>query len=112
MERLVAKLKAKMVHPNVVAVLASWLRPRRAHVVVEGQQSSELALANTVFQGTVLGPMLWNLFFEDAREAINDCFFSEVVFADDWNAYRIFPACVPNDTIRANIKTCQDELHR
>ena len=60
MERLVAKLKAKRVHPDVVSALASWLRPRRVHVVVEGQQSTELSLHNMVFQGTVLGPMLWN----------------------------------------------------
>jgi hypothetical protein len=49
-----------------------------------------------VFQGTVSGPMLWNLFFEDARHAINDCFFTEVVYADDLNAYRIFSKDCPD----------------
>ena len=41
-----------------------------------------------VYQGTVLGPTLWNLFFEDARAAINEVFFTEYVFADDLNAFR------------------------
>ena len=70
----------------MVAVLASWLRQIVAHIVIEGQTSVEMVLENMVFQGTVLGPDLWNLFFEDAREALNECSYKEAVFADDLNA--------------------------
>ena len=59
-ERLVAKLRAAKVRPEIVAVIESWLRSRPAHVVVGGAQSVELSLFNMVFQGTVLGPSLWN----------------------------------------------------
>ena len=52
-----------------------------------------------VFQGTVTGPLLWNFFFEDARHAINECFYKEVVFADDLNAYRVFPSATENSAI-------------
>lgn len=44
-----------------------------------------------VFQGTVFGPDLWNMFFEDAKEAIAEMHYDEGVFANDSNAYRIFP---------------------
>jgi hypothetical protein len=73
--RLVSKFKAKGLHGSITAVLEFWLRQRSARIVVGGDQSDEMTFANMVFQGTVLGPTLWNLFFEDARKAINECFF-------------------------------------
>ena len=74
-----------------VKVLTSWLCQRTATVVIGGMASKVMVLINVVYQGTVTGPMLWNLFLEDAREAINERFYTEVTFADDLNAYRIFP---------------------
>ena len=49
-------------------VIALWLRNRRAKVVVGGEASEEFELANMVVQGTVWGPPLWNLFYEDASQ--------------------------------------------
>ena len=62
LERLVSKLE-KVLHPQLLAVMKSWLRARSAHVVVGGESSKVMALINMVFQGTVTGPILWNLFF-------------------------------------------------
>ena len=70
-----------------------------------------MTLLNMVFQGTVTGPILWNLFFEDARHAINENFFTEVVYADDLNAYRIFPSATENHVIKNILNNCQQELH-
>ena len=56
-------------------------------IVVGGVASKEMALKDMVYQGTVTGLMLWNLFFEDARESINKCLYTEAVYADDLNAY-------------------------
>jgi hypothetical protein len=64
-----------------------------------------------VFQGTVLGPPLWNSFYEDARHAVNEWFFSEVVYADDLNAYRIFGGTADNAAITCSMDKCQTELH-
>jgi Ni2+-binding GTPase involved in maturation of urease and hydrogenase len=112
MTRLVAKLTQKGVHPKLVAVLTSWLQQRSAQIVVGGTFSDEMTLFDMVFQGTVSGPMLWNLFFEDARHAINDCFFTEVVYADDLNAYRIFPKTAQTVDIMRSLDNCQHELHK
>ena len=90
LERLVQKLKNKKLHPKIVAVLASWLRQRSANIVVVGSSSKEMPLLHMVFQGTVTGPDLCNIFYEDARRPINDCLFTEAVYADDLNAYRLF----------------------
>ena len=112
LERLVNKLRRKGIHPQIVAVLASWLQQRFAQVVVGGATSKMMTLMNMVYQGTVSGPILWNLFFEDARHAINETFFKEIVYADDLNAYRIFPSSSDNVAIKASLNNCQQELHK
>jgi hypothetical protein len=71
-ERLIAKLRAWRIHDQIIEVIKSWLRQRTANIVVGGDYSDAMALLNMVFQGTVLGPMLWNMFFEDARRAIKE----------------------------------------
>jgi hypothetical protein len=110
-ERLLAKLAAKKVHPKVIAVIKSWLRSRKATVVVGGMMSDEFELSDAVFQGTVWGPPLWNTFYEDARRAIQETFFEEIVFADDLNSFRMFPGTTPNDRIIRSMQGCQAELH-
>jgi hypothetical protein len=111
LDRLAKKLRSKKVHPAVVDVLVSWLRNRRAKVVVGGEASAGVTLSNMVFQGTVLGPPLWNVFYEDARHAIHEMSFEESVFADDLNAYRVFPATTPNPKVLVALNLCQKELH-
>jgi hypothetical protein len=110
--RLVSKLKAKKIHPDLIALLTSWLRPRKSKVIVGGVQSKEMPISNMVYQGTVLGPTLWNLFFEDARDAINEYNFTEVVFADDLNAFRVFSSTAKTKDIQKSMQLCQSELHK
>ena len=112
LERLAAKLKKKGIHPQIVAVLVSWLQQRFARIVVGGASSKTMELVNMVYQGTVTGPILWNLFFEDARHAIIECCFEEIVYADDLNAYRIFPADTLNIIIKSCLHSCWQELHK
>jgi hypothetical protein len=109
--RLVAKLRIKKVHPQIISVLESWLRQRMAYVVVGGMMSVAMLLKDMVFQGTVPGPTLWNVLFKDARAALNEWFFEEVVYADDLNAYRVFMPEVSNIAIKNVTKSCQNELH-
>ena len=90
-ERLIAKLRSKKLRPEIVDVLASWVRQRTARVVVGGKQSPVFSFSEMVYQGTVLGPVLWKLFYEDARRAIEEWLLEEIVHADDLNAYRQFP---------------------
>ena len=74
----------------MVALTESWLQQRTVHAVVEGQFSEKIVLKNMVFQGTVLGPTLWNLFYEDARRAVHETGFEEIVYADDLNGFKEF----------------------
>ena len=92
-------------------LFASWLRERPAKVAVGGEYSKEMTLRNMVFQGTVWGPMLWNLFYEDAAKPVRDKGFTEVVYADDLNAYKEVAADVPNTKALEEAGECQEALH-
>ena len=70
------------------------------------------ALANMVFQGTVWGPPLWNIFFEDAHIPVNLAGFLDVFFADDLNCFRAFPAHAEDYQLQSAMEECQKELHK
>ena len=52
-----------------------------------------------VYQGTALGPPLWNICYEDASMAIRCHGFCEIVFADDLNAYKAFEFNASNEEL-------------
>ena len=85
-ERMMAKLRVSGLHPRIVLFLASWLADRRSVVVVNGMSSAERILANSVCQRAVLVPPLWDLFCLDAFKAVGALEFTDVVFADVFNA--------------------------
>ncbi len=87
MVRLLSKLAASGVPDDILKVFTSWLEARLAEVVVSGALSVSW-IKNIVFQGTVVGPMLWSVFYEDASRAMRSKAFIEIVFADDLNAFR------------------------
>ena len=62
---LMKKLARTGLSPSWLAFIESYLAPREAVVAVEGARSEPFIIADMVFQGTVLGPMLWNMFFAD-----------------------------------------------
>ena len=111
-ERLVRKLSTLRLHPRIFAVLSSWLEPRSSKVVVEGSASSERVLENSVFQGTVWGPPLWNVYYADASMAVRKTDFEDIVFADDLNCTKVLPPSATNDDAFTDAKRCQSELHK
>ena len=109
--RLVKKLEAKGFREDVLKFITSWLRRRNAHVIVGRSRSKPMELLNQVFQGTVWGPPLWNLFCEDARLCLELVSFVALVFADDLNAFKNFLNSVDNDKILSEIDSAQNSLH-
>ena len=61
-ERLLEKCRLAGVGETILKFLRSYLSPRVAQVVVDGEVSKTFTLEDEVFQGTVLGPPLWNIF--------------------------------------------------
>ena len=67
---LLSKLCEQGLGAKYLGFLTSYLVPRSGYVCVGGKRSSAMILADQVFQGTVLGPPLWNVFFKDEISAI------------------------------------------
>ena len=56
---------------EILNVIQSWLSDRTARVAVGGKLSKDMNIHNMVYQGTVLGPPLWNIVYGDAAVAVN-----------------------------------------
>ena len=80
--------------------------------MVKGASSAPKPLQNSVYQGTVWGPPLWNIHFAEARLAVTAEGFTEVIFADDMNCSKEFQASTPHPAIMARLEACQSELNR
>ena len=52
-----------------------------------------------------MGPQLWNLFFEDAANAIKEFMYQEIIFADDLNAYKVVPSSTTVDGAMKSLDT-------
>ena len=80
---LLSKLRRLGVCDVFLEFFADYLKPRRAFMGVDGADSYEFILKDMVFQGTVFGPCLWNIFFADVHAAAVFFGHLERRFADD-----------------------------
>ena len=62
-----------------------------------------------VFQGTVLGSPLWNLFVASCCHAANVHLFTEVVFGDDLNSYRKYHSDANHANIFRDLKNVKSQ---
>ena len=62
---LIGKLGRIGLPDSFLDFLNNYLLNREGYVRVENAFSEAMELSNMVFQGTVLGPSLWNIFFRD-----------------------------------------------
>ena len=52
------------------------------------------------------------LVFEDAKKAINEFMYEEIVYADDLNAYKVVPASTTVTSAMASLAQVQNEVHQ
>ena len=108
-EHLMAKLQAAGVGEKCLKFMNSYLETRIGRVVVEGEMSDDMVIDNSVFQGTVLGPTLWNLFFADVATPARSGG-EETMFADDLSVFQEFDRETPSETIREDLAGSQGEV--
>ena len=82
-EIILSKLQGFGVGETCLRFLDSYLAPRVGNVVVQGSMSEDMIIDNSVFQGTVLGPPLWNSFFSDVNVPAQSAGGQGSMFADE-----------------------------
>uniref|UniRef100_A0A8C5WCE6 Reverse transcriptase domain-containing protein n=1 Tax=Leptobrachium leishanense TaxID=445787 RepID=A0A8C5WCE6_9ANUR len=78
--RLINKLQSLRLDSNIVDWIRQWLSDRQQRVVVNGVYWAQGLVTSGVPQGSVLGPILFNIFISDIAEGING---KVCLFADD-----------------------------
>ena len=109
---LLAKLQGFGVGEAVLKFLDAYLSPRIGQVVVQGKRSSNMDLANTIFQGTVLDPPLWNAFVADVAVPAASTGGHEAMFADDLNVFKEFAKDVPIEQVKHDLEGCRQRVHK
>ena len=95
----------------LVRFLADFFKPRRAQVIVQGAASAMWVICNQVYQGTVLGPPSWSVFFSDVAEAVIEAEHDEDLFADDLTCEKSVLKDVPDDDVFKELRECQARVH-
>ena len=67
---LLAKLRAKGVDGSLLMLLEDYLQGRTLRVVLNGRTSKPARIRASVPQGSVLGPVLWNVYIDDLLRQI------------------------------------------
>ena len=109
---LLAKLYRAGVGETFLNFLGSYLAPRYGRVLVQGASSDKFPIANSVYQGTVLGPPLWNTFFADVDDAARSSGGAEKMFADDLNVFQLFDRLAPPAECTAVLEKCKQNVHK
>jgi hypothetical protein len=108
---LLAKLFAAGVGTKYLNFLSAYLAPRKGKVVVQGAFSDEISLEDTVFQGTCLGPALWNVFFADVSVPASSTDGREAMFADDLNMFQEFSRSALLPEVMSKMNKCRENVH-
>ena len=100
---LLGKLLEAGIGDEYMRFLIAYLDKRSGHVAIDCKFSDRIELDNMVFQRTVLGPTLWNLFFADVAHSAVSQGGDAKLFADDLNVFKAFSRQFSNEEIQIDM---------
>ena len=92
--------------------LKSFVTGRSQRVKVGDFLSNALLVSFGVPQGSILGPLLFNLYCSSINTAFEEAGFSSMGYADDNLGVRLFPAFVTPSTLLFSVANCLRSIHR
>ena len=101
---LLQKLETFGMSDSLILLLRSYLENRYLFVKMNGFESKLFKQETGVPQGSVLGPLLFNLFINDLPEVID---VPALLFADDLKIYSI----INSNEDSQHLQNCIDEVH-
>ncbi|CAM5076620.1 unnamed protein product [Eretmochelys imbricata] len=101
-QRLLSKVRCHGIRGKVLSWIGNWLKDRKQKVGIHGRFSEWREVNSGIPQGSVLGPVLFNIFINDLEKGVN----SEVAkFADDTKLLKIVKS-------QADCKELQKDLSK
>ena len=104
-------LKSKFhISGTALSWFKSFLSGRTQRVKIGDSLSSSLTLLYGVPQGSILGPLLFNLYCSSLPDAFSHAGFSSMGYADDNLGFRVFPAFCNLSTLFCDVPSCLSSI--
>ncbi|CAM4529159.1 unnamed protein product [Caretta caretta] len=104
-QRLLCKLNCHGIRGKILSWTENWLKDREQRVGINGKFSEWRGVTSGVPQGSVLGPILFNIFINDLEKGVN----SEVAkFADDTKLLKIVKTKADCEELQKDVTKLSD----